>query len=101
MKKYYIGHIANADPLHLEKTLVNSKPCTDCDISGMCGGRCLYANITKRWGEESYALVCETVRSLIKSAESQMPQIRQLISNGKISLTDFEFLKYNGCEIIP
>ncbi len=49
MKKYYIGHIANADPLHLEKTLVNSKPCTDCDISGMCGGRCLYANITKRW----------------------------------------------------
>ena len=101
MKKYYIGHISNANPLQLGKILVNNKPCTECDILEMCGGRCLYANITKRWSDESYALVCDTVRGLVKSVKSQMPRIRELIANGKISLADFEFLKYNGCEIIP
>ena len=101
MKKYYLGHINNANPLQLGKILVNNKPCTRCDILGICGGRCLYANITKRWSDESYALVCDTVRGLVKSVKSQMPRIRQLIANGKISLADFEFLKYNGCEIIP
>ena len=101
MKKYYLGHISNADPLRLGKILVSNKPCTECDILGMCGGRCLYANITKRWSDESYALVCDTVRGLVKSVKSQMPRIRQLVANGKISLADFEFLKYNGCEIIP
>jgi hypothetical protein len=30
-----------------------------------------------------------------------LPRIKQLINNGKVNLSDFEFMKYNGCEIIP
>ncbi len=101
MKKYYVGHIADADPKQLGKVLVNDTPCNKCDILGACGGRCLYANITKRWSDEAYSEVCCTVRALIKSVESQMPRIRRLIVEGKICLTDFEYLRYNGCEIIP
>jgi len=100
MKKYYLGNIADSDPLKLPKVFVN-EPCTECDIQGVCGGRCLYANITKRWSNEAYATVCNTVRNLVKSVESQLPRINRLIKEGRINLQDFDYLKYNGCEIIP
>jgi uncharacterized protein len=101
MKKYYLGHISSAHPLKLEKVHVKDVPCTKCDSLDICGGRCLYANITKRWKTEAYAEVCNTVKGLISSVEAQVPRIKQLIQRGKISLGDFEYLKYNGCEIIP
>ncbi len=101
MKKYYLGHIAETNPLSLGKVFVNDAPCTECDILGMCGGRCLYANITKRWSNEAYAEVCNTVKGLVKAVEMELPRIRRFIHNGKVSLSDFEYLRYNGCEIIP
>jgi uncharacterized protein len=100
MKDYYLEHISNADPLRLKKVFV-SEPCTKCDISHICGGRCLYANVTRRWGTEEYDLVCGTVRNLIDAVAKDVPRIRELVSDGKISVKDFEFVKYNGCEIIP
>ncbi len=101
MKKYYLGNIAEADPMELGKVFVKDRPCIECDILGVCGGRCLYANITKRWSNETYYEVCHTVRQLVKSVEFVLPRIRQLMKDGKISLKDFEYVKYNGCEIIP
>ncbi|MCJ7561178.1 radical SAM/SPASM domain-containing protein, partial [Candidatus Bathyarchaeota archaeon] len=62
---------------------------------------CLYANITKRWSSEAYATVCSTVRGLVGAVEAELPRIRQLIDNDLISISDFEYMKYNGCEIIP
>jgi uncharacterized protein len=100
MKDYYLGHISNADPLKLKKILVD-KPCTECAILNVCGGRCLYANITKRWNSDAYVTVCGTVKALVNAVEAEMPRIKQLIKNGKVSRQDFEYMKYNGCEIIP
>jgi uncharacterized protein len=100
MKDYYLGHISNSDPLNLKKVFV-SEPCTECDILGLCGGRCLYANITKRWSPEAYQLVCRTVANLIESVSGQIPRIQRLLRNGRIQRKDFDYLKYNGCEIIP
>ena len=101
IKNYYLGHISNADPLKLRKIPIGNEPCTACDILNVCGGRCLYANITKRWNSNAYATVCSTVKALVNAIEAKLPRIKQLITNGKVSLSDFEFLKYNGCEIIP
>jgi uncharacterized protein len=101
MKKYYLGHIKNANPLQLPKILVNQKPCVDCTILKVCGGRCLYTNITKRWNDNAYKKVCYTVKQLIETTEAEIPRIQSLISQKKISLNDFDYLKYNGCEIIP
>ena len=100
MKDYYLGHISNADPLRLRKVFVG-KPCTECSIFKVCGGRCLYANIAKRWNKDAYALVCDTVRGLVNAIEAELPRIKQLIRNGEVSQQNFEFMKYNGCEIIP
>ncbi len=100
MKDYYLGNIRDADPLKLKKLFV-SKPCIDCETLQMCGGRCLYANITRRWNENAYAEVCNTVKSLVNAVEKQLPRINRLISDGAIGLHAFNYVKYNGCEIIP
>lgn len=100
MKKYYLGHIGETHPLKLKKIIVK-EPCTKCEVLDICGGRCLYANITKRWSKEAYTEVCTTVRGLIKEVKRQLPRIEDLIKKGKVNLSDFNFVKYNGCEIIP
>jgi hypothetical protein len=41
------------------------------------------------------------VRNLIDAVAEEMPRIRELVERRKVSLKDFDFLKYNGCEIIP
>ena len=101
MKKYYLGNIADANPLKLKQLFVEDKPCVDCSILGVCGGRCLYTNITKRWSDEAYSKVCRTVEQLIDAVESELPRIQQLLKTRKIRVEDFDFIKYNGCEIIP
>jgi putative peptide-modifying radical SAM enzyme len=100
MKDYYLGHISNTNPLRLRKVSVGM-PCVKCDAFGVCGGRCLYTNIVKRWNNDAYSLVCNTVRNLIEATAEQMPRIKKLVESGKMSMADFEFMKYNGCEIIP
>ena len=101
MKKYYIGNICDSDPLKLNKIFIDQPPCVNCSILNVCGGRCLYANITKRWSDEAYGKVCHTVVELVKAVELEVPRIQKLIENNKIALKDFDFIKYNGCEIIP
>ncbi len=100
-EKYYLGHIKDANPLKLAKLFVNEKPCSCCSILGVCGGRCLYTNITKRWTDEAYSKVCFTVAQLIKTVENEIPRIELLIKNGKVRLDDFDYVKFNGAEIIP
>jgi uncharacterized protein len=101
MKKYYLGNINDSDPLNLKKIFVNQPPCVNCSILNICGGRCLYANITKRWSDEAYEKVCNTVAELVDAVKAEIPRIHQLINNGTIGLKDFDFIKYNGCEVIP
>lgn len=100
MKDFYLGHISTTNPLELKRVLA-SKPCTECGILSECGGRCLYANITKRWSDKAYALVCNTVKNLVSSLKRETYRVEQLIAQEKIKFADFSYMKYNGCEIIP
>ena len=100
MKDFYIGHIETTHPLKLKKIFVSDQ-CAGCSILRECGGRCLYANITKPWDKQQYGLVCSTVKNLIDALKAEEFRVRQLIEKGKIKQSDFDYLKYNGCEIIP
>ncbi len=100
MKDYYLGHIRDVHPLLLKKVYVG-QPCTSCKILGECGGRCLYANITKRWSNTAYDMVCNTVRNLVETLKFSLPRVKRLIARERIRLSDFEHVKYNSCEIIP
>ena len=100
MKDYYLGHIKDSHPLKLKQVFVK-QPCTTCKTLNECGGRCLYANITKRWNNTEYDLVCETVRNLVESLKTALPKVEKLMEQKRISISDFDHLKYNSCEIIP
>jgi uncharacterized protein len=100
MRDFYAGHISTTNPRDLKRIFV-AKPCTDCTILDICGGRCLYANITRRWDADAYSIVCNTVRNLISALKQEMPRVERLIAEGRINRDDFDYLKYNGCEIIP
>jgi hypothetical protein len=41
------------------------------------------------------------VRGLVAAVEAELPHINKLIKVGKVRPNDFEFMKYNGCEIVP
>jgi uncharacterized protein len=100
MKDYYLGHIRDSHPLRLKRVYVGH-PCTRCEILRECGGRCLYANITKRWSNEAYSLLCKTVKNLVESLKATLPRVKTLIDDERIRLSDFDHVKYNSCEIIP
>jgi uncharacterized protein len=100
MKDYYLGNIRDVHPLQLKKVYVG-QPCSSCKILWECGGRCLYANITKKWSNTAYDQVCNTVRNLVESLKLSLPKVKSLIARERIGLSDFEHLKCNSCEIIP
>ncbi len=100
MKDYYLGHIRDSHPLQLKRVYVG-QPCTSCEILRECGGRCLYANITKRWSNEAYDLVCKSVKNQVESLKSYLPRVKRLIDEERIRLSDFDHMKYDSCEIIP
>jgi len=100
LKKFYMGHISSANPLELRKVSIE-EPCPSCEKFGICGGRCLYTNVIRRWSPDAYKVVCGTVWNLINSVEKELPRIRKLIGEGMVDQKDFEFMRYNGCEIIP
>jgi putative peptide-modifying radical SAM enzyme len=101
MKDYYLGNIRDASINRLKDAIFVSEPCTSCRFFTMCGGRCLYANATKLWGNEGFNQVCGTVTNMIEALRDAIPQIRSLMESGNIQQEDFEYPKYNGCEIIP
>jgi putative peptide-modifying radical SAM enzyme len=100
MAKYYVGHIRDADPLDLAVITVKGE-CTECKIFGFCGGRCLYSNITKPWGEAGRQVICSTVAYLQNCLTEALPKVKDLITDGTIHSSDFSHEKFNGCEIIP
>jgi hypothetical protein len=55
----------------------------------------------KRWTPKAYNLVCGSVENMIQALSEVTPRIRALIEQGKLGFKDFDFMKYNGCEIIP
>ncbi len=69
--------------------------CLKCDVYEICGGRCLFFNREKLWGEEGFNEVCKVTKFLIYELKKYERKIREL----KI---DIDYPKYNNTtEIIP
>jgi uncharacterized protein len=101
MKDFYLGNIRDTSIKSLKDAVFVSEPCTSCKFFTICGGRCLYANATKLWGNKGFNEVCSTVVNMIEALRDVVPQIKSLIESGHIQQRDFEYPRYNGCEIIP
>jgi len=101
MKDYYLGNIQETAPESLRDAVFVSEPCTGCEIYQVCGGRCLYANATKLWGDEGFSQVCGTVKNMVDALREALPEVTHLLDEGTIRPENFQYPKYNSCEIIP
>lgn len=100
MSRYQLGHIGRSNPTQLPRIDPGS-PCTECQITEFCGGRCLYSNILKPWPLEGRDAVCATIHHLRSKLMAHLPEIRTMIDEGIIDLSSFAHTRFNGCEIIP
>jgi putative peptide-modifying radical SAM enzyme len=97
-----VGTIFDSHPEELPYKVKIGEPCIQCDIFDLCGGRCLFANKTKLWGENGFQTVCLSTRTMINELSKLRQSIMIMISRKEISETDFEPMPYNnGTEIIP
>tara|TARA_Y100000310_G_C20612224_1_gene778626 strand:- start:86 stop:1138 length:1053 start_codon:yes stop_codon:yes gene_type:complete len=97
MKEYYCGDLDSSKL----KEVGMGEPCASCTVLDVCGGRCLYSNITKLWNSEDYGALCGTVRHLINCLVAKKEEVMELLEKGTIALEDFDHLKFNGVEVIP
>lgn len=100
-RPFHIGHIKDTHPLDTFDALQIGSPCLTCEIYSICGGRCLYANMFKPWGNEGYKLTCETVFHLVEQVSNGKGEIEELLQAKKLAPADFSYELYNCCEIIP
>lgn len=100
MKNYYLGDISKRSEKPKEFYLLPDW-CKDCNYLNLCGSRCLYSNIVKPWPKEQRELVCESIKYLIDLLKEREEDIKNLINNNIIHIKDFDYLHYNGAEIIP
>lgn len=98
-----MGSISKNTPGSLCDLVTVGEPCSSCDIFHICGGRCLFVNRSQELlRENGFALICTTVRHLVRELEDALPQVQALIENGSLSRSDFDYPELNnGCEIIP
>jgi len=70
-------------------------PCPSCSYFRFCGGRCLFFNRERLWGEKGFKLVCKTVKNLVDSILSY----REILETFRNEIKYPKFL--NTTEIIP
>ncbi|MHA2295482.1 MAG: TIGR04084 family radical SAM/SPASM domain-containing protein [Candidatus Hodarchaeales archaeon] len=101
-EEFHMGNIFDNKPVELRNSMLIGYPCPECEIYGICGGRCLFANKTKLWDQEDFDLVCLTVKHLVNEMKRHKKRIQMLIDNGWLQKDDFRYPFYNNsCEIIP
>ena len=97
-----VGTIFDSRPEELPYKVRIGEPCTYCEISGLCGGRCLFANKTKLWGENGFRTVCESTRAMIDQLSKFKQSVMHKISRKELFEDDFKSMPFNnGTEIIP
>ncbi|NWF95830.1 MAG: TIGR04084 family radical SAM/SPASM domain-containing protein [Candidatus Thorarchaeota archaeon] len=97
-----VGDIWSTDPASLANVMTVDEPCPSCDHFWVCGGRCLFANKERLWGQEGFDRICTSVKHLVGCLEKEVPVVHGFIEAGTISIEEFNYPEHNnGCEIIP
>ncbi|MFW9833402.1 MAG: TIGR04084 family radical SAM/SPASM domain-containing protein [Candidatus Thorarchaeota archaeon] len=97
-----VGDIWNSEPDELKNCMLVDEPCPSCEDYEICGGRCLFANKQRLWGEEGFEKICNVSRYLFNTLKKYVRDVQNLIDNGVISNSVFEYPEFNnGCEIVP
>jgi len=97
-----VGDLEDSTPQSVENSLQVGEYCKECDVYGLCGGRCLFAEKSRLWGEEGFEKVCNLVKHFIQKLKEIKPEVQNLIEKKILKRTDFDYPLYNNTtEIIP
>ncbi len=97
-----LGNIFESQPDELPDQIEINNPCKSCQYLDICGGRCLYTNLTKHWGNKGFDAVCVATKHLIDEIKRVSERIQDLIGDGSMTLESLKYPKIpNGVEIIP
>ena len=97
-----LGDIWNNEPEDIRNSVDIDEPCKSCPLYPICGGRCLFANKERFWGEEGFRKVCNTVKHLVNEMYRAKEEIEKLIENGIYMRENFYYPPFNNTtEIIP
>ncbi len=94
------GTIQSLRPTEIQPLPGLLKSCAGCRDFGLCGGRCIYATESMRWGPDGFAMVCGATRQMFRELERVAPKVEQLIVAGRLSLEDHMQVGYDY-EVIP
>ncbi len=84
------------------KKVFQDEPCPSCEYYDVCGGRCLFANKERLWGEDGFNTICETVRYTIDLMKERLPRVIAALEDGRISESALTYPEVNNTtEIIP
>jgi putative peptide-modifying radical SAM enzyme len=71
------------------------QPCPSCDIYGICGGRCLFTNKERLWGQQGFHAICSVTKHLVS-------QLQGYVSVCEPIKEKFQYPPFNNTtEIIP
>ncbi len=94
-----IGHINDGFRLVYDDY---PEECKDCQYLRYCGGRCLYANKERYWGEDGWREIDQVTKEYLGIVLSEIDRINELVRSNIIKLED---LKYDptkdSTEVIP
>jgi putative peptide-modifying radical SAM enzyme len=97
-----VGDIRNSTPESLRDILPVGEPCSICPDKWVCGGRCLFANKTKFWGDAWFDRVCTSTRHMIHELKTLVEPAKRLMRDGILPANALDYPRINnGCEIIP
>lgn len=99
IKSFQAGSL-NSDPKELKK-FDCVYDCGDCEVYGLCGGRCMYWRRAKLWPKEGDDMICDSIKTYIKEIQKRMVVIYKMILKGRVKKEDFLYEDYFGPEIIP
>ncbi|AIY89660.1 TIGR04084 family radical SAM/SPASM domain-containing protein [Geoglobus acetivorans] len=86
----------------IARTVEPVEPCPSCRYYSVCGGRCLFTNRERLWGDRGFRLLCDATIHLIREMELIRNKALSLAERGIIELEDLNYPKYNNTtEIIP
>jgi len=96
-----VGNLRQSAPGTLPKRRILGE-CHECSHIKGCGGRCLYMNRERFWGEEGFRKICAVTKHTIDEISTLMEAVEEAKEAG---LVDPELLDYprfnNSTEIVP
>lgn len=97
---YHAGHIAELRPQDIQPLPGLRRICAECSVLELCGGRCIYASESMLWGMEGFALVCASVKHMIRELRRVAPDFQRYLTAAGIDLSGLAGVGFDY-EVIP